>query len=123
MMGRRVREWPRLVAAVSVAAVLLVLIGVVVASASSGGTKTVTAKPAAAVSTAPKPASGASKADKADKADKQQIASLQAQLKHQSTELTATRHALGASQAKASCWRTKARHPKKARALHCAKTP
>jgi septal ring factor EnvC (AmiA/AmiB activator) len=126
MMGRRVREWPRLVAAVSVAAVLLVLIGVVVASASSGGTKTVTAKPAAAVSTAPKPASGASKADKADKADradKQQIASLQAQLKHQSTELTATRHALGASQAKASCWRTKARHPKKERALHCAKTP
>ena len=120
MMGRRVREWPRLVAAVSVAAVLLVLIGVVVASASSGGTKTVTAKPAAAVSTAPKAASGGSKADKADK---QQIASLQAQLKHQSTELTATRHALRASQAKASCWRTKARHPKKERALHCAKTP
>ena len=117
MMGRRVREWPRLVAAVSVAAVLLVLIGVVVASASSGGTKTVTAKPAAAVSTAPKPAAAASKS----KADKQQIASLQAQLKHQSTELAATRHALGASQAKASCWRTKARHPKKERALHCAK--
>jgi septal ring factor EnvC (AmiA/AmiB activator) len=114
MMGRRVREWPRLVAAVSVAAVLLVLIGVVVASASSGGTKTVTAKPAAAVSTAPKPATKSN-------ADKQQIASLQAQLKHQSTELAAARHALGASQAKASCWRAKARHPKKARALHCAK--
>jgi hypothetical protein len=114
MMGRRVREWPRLVAAVSVAAVLLVLIGVVVASASSGGTKTVTAKPAAAVSTAPKPAG-------ASNADKQEIAKLQTEVKHQSTELTVTRHALGASQAKASCWRTKARHPKKERALHCAK--
>ena len=117
MMGRRVREWPRLVAAVSVAAVLLVLIGVVVASASSGGTKTVTAKPAAAVSTAPKPAAGGSNS----KADKQQIATLQTQLKHQSTELAATRHALGVSQAKANCWRTKARHPKKERTLHCAK--
>jgi len=114
MMGRRVREWPRLVAAVSVAAVLLVLIGVVVASASSGGTKTVTAKPAAAVSAAPKTAAKSN-------ADKQQIARLQAQLKHQSTELAAARHALAASQAKASCWRTKARHPKKERALHCAK--
>ena len=114
MMGRRVREWPRLVAAVSVAAVLLVLIGVVVASASSGGTKTVTAKPAAAVSSTPKPAAKSN-------ADKQQIASLQVQLKHQSTELTAARRALEASQAKASCWRTKARHPKKERTLHCAK--
>ena len=114
MMGRRVREWPRLVAAVSVAAVLLVLVGVVVASASSGGTKTVTAKPAAAVSAAPKPAAKSN-------ADKQQIASLQAQLKHQSTELAAARHALGASQARASCWRTKARHPTKERTLHCAK--
>src|SRR5690349_21430641 len=114
MMGRRVREWPRLVAAVSVAAVLLVLIGVVVASASSGGTKTVSAKPAAAVSSAPKPAA-------ASNADKQQIAQLQAQLKHQSTELAATRHALGASQARARCWRIKARHPKKERTLHCAK--
>jgi hypothetical protein len=98
-----------------VAAVLLVLIGVVVASASSGGTKTVSAKPAAAVSAAPRPAAGASKADK------QQIATLQTRLKHQSTELAATRRALGASQTKANCWRTKARHPKKERTLHCAK--
>jgi septal ring factor EnvC (AmiA/AmiB activator) len=113
MMGRRVREWPRLAAAVAVAAVLLVLIGVVVASASSGPTKTVTAKPAAAVSAAPKAA--------ASTADKQQIASLQAQLKRQSTELAATRHALGASQARARCWHAKARHPKKERTLHCAK--
>jgi hypothetical protein len=113
MMGRRLREWPRLVAAVSVAAVLLVLIGVVVASASSGGTKTVSAKPAAAVSSAPKAA--------ASTADKQQIARLQAQLKRQSTELAATRRALAASQARARCWRTKARHPKKERTVHCAK--
>jgi hypothetical protein len=113
MMGRRLREWPRLVAAVAVAAVLLVLIGVVVASASSGGTKTVSAKPAAAVRSAPKPVSST--------ADKQQIARLQGQLKRQSTELAASRHALGTSQARARCWRTKARHPKKERTLHCAK--
>jgi hypothetical protein len=98
-----------------VAAVLLVLIGVVVASASSGGTKTVSARPAAAVTVKAKPTAGASKADK------QQIATLQTQLKHQSTQLAATRHALGASQASANCWRTKARHPKKERSLHCAK--
>jgi hypothetical protein len=113
MIGRRVREWPRLAAAVGVTAVLLVLIGVVVASASSGGTKTVSAKPAAAVRPAPAPA--------ASGADKQQVAKLQADLKRQSTELAATRHALGASQARARCWRTKARHPKKERDVHCAK--
>jgi hypothetical protein len=113
MMGRRLREWPRLVAAVVVAAVLLVLIGVVVASASSGGTKTVSAKPTAVVRSAPKPA--------ASTADKQQITKLQGQLKRQSTELAAARHALGASQSRARCWRTKARHPKKGRTLHCAK--
>jgi type VI protein secretion system component VasK len=112
MMGRRVREWPRLVAAGVVAAVVLVLIGVVVASAaSSGGTKTVSAKPAAAVRPAPVHA--------ASNADKQQLARLQAELKRQSTELAATRHALGTSQARARCWRTKARHPKKERTLHC----
>jgi hypothetical protein len=112
MMGRRVREWPRLVAAGVAAAIVLVLIGVVVASAaSSGGTKTVSAKPAAAVRAEPAPA--------ASNADNQQIAKLQGQLKRQSTELAAARHALGTSQARARCWRTKARHPKKERTLHC----
>jgi hypothetical protein len=111
MMGRRLREWPRLVAAVAVAAGLLVLIGVVVASAGSGDTKIVSAKPAAAVSPAPKPAES--------NAGKQQVAALRAQLKHQSTELAATRHALGASRARTRCWRIKARHPKKERDLHC----
>ena len=112
MMGRRAREWPRLVAAVGLAAILLVLVGVVVASASSSGTKTVSAKPAAAVRLAPAPA--------ATGADKRQVAKLQAELKHKSTELAAARHALGSSQARARCWRTKARHPKKERDLHCA---
>ena len=111
MMGRRLREWPRLVAAVAVAAVLLVLIGVVVASASSGGTKTVSAKPAASVRVTSRSAASA--------ADKQQIARLRTEIKKQSTELAATRHALGVSQARTRCWRTKARHPKKQRHLHC----
>jgi Skp family chaperone for outer membrane proteins len=110
-MGRRVREWPRLVAAVAVAAVLLVLIGVVVASAGSGGTKTVSAKPAAAVTSAPRPA--------ASNADKQQVAKLRSELRRQSAELTAARKALSASKARTRCWRTKARHPKKERTVQC----
>jgi negative regulator of sigma E activity len=45
---RRVREWPRLIAAVALLAAVLVLIGVVVASAaSSGGGGNTTTKPAA----------------------------------------------------------------------------
>jgi hypothetical protein len=118
MMGRRVREWPRLVAAVAVAAVALVLIGVVVASASSGGTKTVTAKPAASVSSAPKPAAPASKPAASDAA-KQQIAKLRSQLKTQSTELATTRHALSVSIARTHCWRNKAGNPAKERTVHC----
>jgi septal ring factor EnvC (AmiA/AmiB activator) len=113
MMGRRLREWPRLVAAIAVAAVLLVVVGVVVASASSGGTKTVTAKPAAAVTSAPKPAAPSSNGDK------QQIAKLQAELKRQSTELTDAQHALSASKSRTRCWRIKARHPKKDRTVRC----
>ena len=114
MMGRRLREWPRLVAAVAVAAVVLVLIGVVVASASSGGTKTVTAKPAAAVTSAPKPAAAST-----SNADKQQIAKLHSELKRQSIELTGAQHALTVSKARTHCWRIKARDPKKYRTLHC----
>ena len=113
MMGRRLREWPRLVAAVAVAAVLLVVIGVVVASASSGGTKTVTAKPVAAVTSAPPPAAASSNGDK------QQIAKLQSELKRQSTELKGAQHALTVSKARTHCWRIKARDPKKNRTVHC----
>ena len=112
MMGRRVREWPRLVAAVAVVAVLLVLVGVVVASASSGGSKTVTAKPAAAVRPAPTPVISST-------GDKQQVAKLQSQLKRQSTVLTATQNALASSKARTRCWRNKARHPKKDRTVQC----
>ena len=112
MMGRRVREWPRLVAAVAVAAVLLVLIGVVVASASSGGSKTVTAKPAAAVRAAPTTVISSN-------GDKQQVAKLQAQLKRQSAELTATQRALTASIARTRCWRSKAHHSKTDRTVQC----
>ena len=120
MMGRRLREWPRLVAAVAVAAVVLVLIGVVVASASSGGTKTVTAKPTAAVTSAPKPAAAAaSTSTSTSNADKQQITKLHSELKRQSTELTDAQHALTVSKARTHCWRIKARDPKKYRTLHC----
>jgi negative regulator of sigma E activity len=116
MMGRRVREWPRLVAAVAVAAVALVLIGVVVASASSGGTKTVSAKQTAVVTPAPR---AAAPKPAASSADKQRIAKLQAQIKRQSTELTATRHALATSIARTHCWRNKARSPAKERTVRC----
>jgi negative regulator of sigma E activity len=116
MMGRRVREWPRLVAAVAVAAVALVLIGVVVASASSGGTKTVSAKQTAVVTPAPK---AAVPKPAASNADKQRIARLQAQLKRQSTQLTAARHALSTSIARTHCWRNKANNPAKKRSVHC----
>jgi negative regulator of sigma E activity len=119
MMGRRVREWPRLVAAVAVAAVALVLIGVVVASASSGGTKTVSARQTAVVTPAPVPKAAAPK-PAASKADKRRIANLQAQIKRQSTELTSTRHELATSIARTHCWRNKASDPAKQRTLHCA---
>lgn len=115
MMGRRVREWPRLVAAVAVAAVALVLIGVVVASASSGGTKTVSAKRTAVVTSAPTPKPAVATST----ADKQQIAKLQGQLKRQSTELTAARHALSTSIDRTHCWRNKARNPAKERTVRC----
>jgi negative regulator of sigma E activity len=118
MMGRRVREWPRLVAAVAVAAVALVLIGVVVASASSGGTKTVSARQTAVVTPAPAPKAAAPK-PAASNADKQRIANLQAQIKRQSTELTTTRHELATSIARTHCWRNKASDPAKQRTLHC----
>jgi Ni/Co efflux regulator RcnB len=117
MMGRRVREWPRLVAAVAVVAVALVLIGVVVASASSGGTKTVSAKQTAVVTRAPQ---AATPKPAASDADKQRIANLQAQIKRQSTELTATRHALSTSIARTHCWRNKARNPEKERTVRCS---
>jgi Flp pilus assembly protein TadG len=116
MMGRRVREWPRLVAAVAVAAVALVLIGVVVASASSGGTKTVSAKQTAVVTPAPR---AAAPKPSTSNADRQRIANLQAQLKHQSTQLTAARHALSASIARTHCWRNKANNPAKERTVRC----
>jgi negative regulator of sigma E activity len=122
MMGRRVREWPRLVAAVAVAAVALVLIGVVVASASSGGTKTVSARQTAVVTPAPAPApapKAAAPKPAASNADKQRIANLQAQIKRQSTELTTTRHELATSIARTHCWRNKASDPAKQRTLHC----
>ena len=115
MSGRRLREWPRLIAAASVTAVLLVVIGFAVAasSSSSGSTKTVSAKPAAVVQ-AKSPTSGA---------QTRQVAELQRQLRSQSAQLSKTRSELAASQVRTHCWRGKARHPKKQRGVHCPSGP
>jgi hypothetical protein len=113
MTTRRLREWPRMIAAVTVVAVLLVLVGVLVASTGSGATRTVSAKPAAAVARAAPPS----------RAQKHEIAELQARLKRQSAELAAARSALGASRARTRCWRSKARHPRKERAVRCPTGP
>lgn len=115
MSGRRLREWPRLIAAASVTAVLLLVIGFAVAStsSSSGSTKTVSAKPAAVVQ-AKSPTSGA---------QARQVAELQRQVRSQSGELAKARRELAASQVRTHCWRGKARHPKKQRGVHCATGP
>jgi hypothetical protein len=115
MSGRHLREWPRLIAAATVAAVLLVVIGFAVAStsSSSSGTKTVSAKPAAVVQ--PKPSTSA--------AQTKQVTLLQSRLRSQSAELTKAHTALTASKARTQCWRGKARHPKKQHAVHCPTGP
>jgi negative regulator of sigma E activity len=113
MSGRQLREWPRLIAASVVAAVLLVVIGFAVAS-TSGGSKTVSAKPAAVVQPAKSPTSGA---------QAREVSQLQSKLRSQSAQLATARGELVASQARTHCWRGKARHPKKQRGIHCPAGP
>lgn len=110
MSGRRIREWPRLVTAVSVLAVLLVAIGVLVASAASGST---TPRPRIVAARSPSVSRVALSSDAA------QIARLRTELGTQATQLRQLRSELGRARAGAGCWERKARHPRKTRALRC----
>jgi negative regulator of sigma E activity len=92
---RRVREWPRLIAAVALLAAVLVLIGVVVASAASSGGGGNTTTTAVATTTprpeAPKSDQGVLKSQAAqitrlratNATQKAQIATLEQQLKRE----------------------------------------
>lgn len=114
MITRRVREWPRATAAVTVLAIGLILLGVLVASAGSGGSAHAASKPPASHPQAP--ASGAGPSASASRAT---IARLQASLKHESDQLATARSALTASQTATRCWQGKAHHPRKERAVQC----
>jgi hypothetical protein len=113
VIARRLREWPRATAAVAVLAIGLVLVGVLVASAGSGGS----ARAASAPQVAHGPAATSAGAARAT------ITRLQASLKHESDQLAAARGALSASQAATRCWQGKAHHPRKERAVQCPAAP
>ncbi len=113
MTARRLREWPRLVVAVALFAIVLVLVGVVVASASSGGSSNGSAQTSRALR-------GAESTQSARlRGDDQARARLQLALTRASAAVTAARTQLRASRAAARCWRAKASHPKRERQLHC----
>ncbi|HTX07918.1 MAG TPA: hypothetical protein VME22_04850 [Solirubrobacteraceae bacterium] len=111
MTARRVREWPRLIGALVVLAAVLVLVGVLVASASAGGTNqsgTVSSLRAA----------NASQASQLTR-DKGMLAGLNASLSTETGRLAVARRSLTASQSATQCWMTKARHPRREKALVC----
>jgi type VI protein secretion system component VasK len=115
MITRRVREWPRATAAVSVLAIGLILLGVLVASTGSSS-------PAHAASPPPVnrgQAAAQAKASPSASAAHATIARLQKSLTQESGQLTAARSALAASRADIQCWQGKARHPRKERAVKC----
>jgi hypothetical protein len=112
MTARRAREWPRLVAALVAAAVVLVLVGVLVASASAGGTSQ-------SGNVNSLRAANASQAIQL-KRDQRMLAALRANVSAESHQLATARQSLADSQSVVQCWKTKARHPKRERALVCA---
>lgn len=114
MITRRLREWPRATVAVSVLALGLILLGVLVASAGSGGAAHAASKPPATHPTASGSATGSSPS-----AARATITRLQASLKHESDQLAAAHGELVASQAATRCWQGKAHHPRKEHAVQC----
>jgi septal ring factor EnvC (AmiA/AmiB activator) len=108
MTARRIREWPRVAAAVLVVAILLVVIGVVAASASSGGKSGANSQLAALRDRNSHQAA-------ALKRDQQTIAGVRARLAATSATLSQTQAQLARSRARLRCWRQAA--------LHRAKTP
>lgn len=90
MMTVRLREWPRLVAAGVALAVILVLVGVLVASAASGGGT----RPVRVAAVSPAPANSAKVGQLRHQlsADQQTIASLRASLARTHAQLRRARH-------------------------------
>jgi hypothetical protein len=111
MTARRVREWPRLITAVGVLAIVLVLVGVLVASASAGGTNqssTINALRRTNASQSTQLSGDATK-----------LRGLRASLSAETGRLASARTALAASRSAAQCWQRKAGHPKRERGLVC----
>jgi type II secretory pathway pseudopilin PulG len=111
MTAQRLREWPRLIAAIGVLAIVLVLVGVLVASASAGGTnqsgtinslRRVNATQSARLT-----------------GDARRLATLRASLTAETGRLATARTELATSQSVAQCWQGKARHPKREKGIVC----
>jgi Tfp pilus assembly protein PilV len=111
MTARRVREWPRLVGALVLIAAVLVLVGVLVASASAGGTnQSGTVSSLRAVN--------ASQATQLTR-EKAMLAGLNASLRAETGRVAAARQSLAASQSAIQCWMAKAHHPRREKAVVC----
>lgn len=124
MTGRRLRESPRMVAASVLVGVLLILIGILAASTTAGGTAhtPAPAKPAAAVTPAPAAAPSQASAQQAAalRSDQATIAQLRASLRSQGAQLSGAAAREHSAQANARCWHQKLIHPIKTRTMHCA---
>jgi hypothetical protein len=107
-----------LIVAVAVLATALVLVGVVVASAGSGGTSQVPSERTLRALRG----TDAAQASRL-RSDDQARVRLQLALTRESGALAAALTRLHASRAVARCWRAKASHPKRERAVHCGAIP
>lgn len=116
----RLREWPRLLIAVGALAVLLVLLGVVVASASTGNGQPAQVRHLRAT---------VSRQAGRLRADSATITRLRAQLtadrarlaqRRGTTTATTPSAALVKARRAARCWKNKALHPKKAKKRTCS---
>lgn len=112
MTARRIREWPRAVAAGLLLAILLVVIGVVAASASTGGSSGSTQIAALQARNSHQAAALAR--------DQQTLGGLRSQLAATSTQLSLTRSELLRSRARSRCWRLAALHRAAKRTPNCA---
>ena len=130
MTGRRLRESPRVVVATVLVGGLLVLIGILVASTTAGGTahtSSPAARPAAgpveAKATTPAAAQATASAQQAAalRTDQATIARLRASLHSQGDQLSSATARVRAAQADARCWHQKVIHPIKTRGLRCAR--
>lgn len=120
MTARRIREWPRVVAAVLVVAVLLVVIGVVAASASSGGSSRGSSRGSSnAGATLAALRDRNSRQSAVLKHDERTLASVQAQLAATSATLSKTQSQLARARARVRCWRQVALHRANETAAKC----